>query len=597
MKRYIKYIAPFCLIAALTGCTKDFLQRDPKTEITGDQFFKSAADLETYTNGFYSMLSASYGDPSANNFSDDISIYTGGAELDNLIRSKLSPNNVGGWDNWPSLRRINFMLDNVARTTGDLAAINHYIGIARFYRALFYFNMVKRYGDVPWYSHVMQTTDQDMLYKASDPRALVMDSVMNDLEFAATNISTSMNNGTNTRVTKWAAYTLLARVALFEGTFRKYHAELNLQNTAQRFLQRAASATDTVIAKGGFTIYNTGAGAANFRAMFSSNNLSGNKEVIFLQKNDQSLGVANNTHVVLDWQWALSRSLANDFLMADGTPFTSQANFDKSDFVQMFRNRDPRMAETIMPPGFSTTPGGQLYLIKPDFGGLLQVKFYPRDPALRQGWVADYTDLPIFRYAEILLTNAEAKAELGTLAQTDLDNTINLLRRRVNMPDLNIAAANANPDPVQMAQYPSAGGNNQGVILEIRRERRVEMACEGLRWNDILRWKAGSVLAQPSQGIYVASLGGMDVTGDSVPDIAIWQNAQSTQPVPGLPANAPVYYLDGSSYYLSNGKSGFILFNKDVSQPRSFIDPKYYYFPIPLQQTVLNPSLKQPSGW
>ncbi|WP_164030781.1 RagB/SusD family nutrient uptake outer membrane protein, partial [Serratia marcescens] len=95
-----------------------------------------------------------------------------------------------------------------------------------------------------------------------------------------------------------------------------------------------------------------------------------------------------NTHVVLDWQWALSRSLANDFLMADGTPYTSQVDFDKKDLVQMFKNRDPRLAETIMPPGFSTTPGGQPYLIKPDFGGLLQVKFYPRDPALRQGWIA-----------------------------------------------------------------------------------------------------------------------------------------------------------------------------------------------------------------
>lgn len=596
MKRYIKYITPFCLIAALTGCTKDFLQRDPKTEITSDQFFKSTGDLETYSNGFYSMMGAAYGDPSADNFSDDISIYNGGAELDNLIRGKLSPDNVGGWNNWDKLRRINFMLDNMSRTTGDQAAINHYIGIARFYRALFYFNMVKRYGDVPWYSHVMQTSDQS-LYKASDPRAMVMDSVMNDLEFAATNVGTSMNNGTNTRVTKWAAYTLLARVALFEGTFRKYHTELNLQNTAQRFLQRAASATDTVIANGGFSIYNTGAGAANFRAIFSSLSLSGNKEVIFLQKNDQTQGVANNTHVVLDWQWALSRSLANDFLMTDGTSFTAQAGFDKQDFVQMFKNRDPRMAETIMPPGFSTTPGEQPYLIKPDFGGMLQVKFYPRDPNQRQGWYADYTDLPIFRYAEILLTNAEAKAELGTLGQADLDKTINLLRRRVAMPDLNMAAANASPDPAQMARYPLTGGNNQGVLLEIRRERRVEMACEGQRWNDLLRWKAGPALAQPSQGIYVAALGGIDVTGDGVPDIAIWQNAQSAQPVPGLPANAPVYYLDGSSYYLSNGTSGNIMFSKDVSQPRNFIDPKYYYFPIPLQQTVLNTNLKQPSGW
>jgi len=587
---YLLFVLPAVL---MTACNKDFLQRNPKTEITSVEFFNSPGDLETYTNGMYYMLPASSDDL----FSDNISIYNGGAELDNLIRGKISPDNVSGWDNWGDLRRINFMLDNVYKTTGDQTAINHFIGIARFFRGLFYFNMVKRYGDVPWYSHVMQTSDQAMIYKARDPRTLVVDSIMADLEFAATNISTNKNGGTNTRVTKWVAYTLLARVALYEGTFREYHTDLNLQSTAQAYLQRAATASDTIMNNGGFAVYSTGSGALDFRALFSSNSLAGNKEVIFLQRNDVKLGVANNTHVVLDWQWALSRGLANDFLMTDGTPFTSQSNYDKEGFVQMFQNRDPRMAETIMPPGFATTPGGSPYLIKPDFGGMLQVKCYPRDPALRGGWVADYTDLPIFRYAEMLLTNAEAKAELGTLTQPGLDKTVNLLRRRVGMPDLNMAGANANPDAAQAAMYPAVSGANQGVLLEIRRERRVEMACEGLRWNDLLRWKAGSLIGQPTQGIYIPALGGLDVTGDGNPDIAIWQNPQSVQPVPGLPANAPQYYLDGSSYYLSGGTSGFILFGKDQSQPRSFIDPKYYYFPIPTQQTVLNTNLKQEFGW
>jgi hypothetical protein len=485
----------------------------------------------------------------------------------------------------------------VYKTTGDQSAIRHFTGIARFYRALFYFNMIQRYGDVPWYSHVLQTSDEQAIYKARDPRTLIVDSIISDLEYAAANIGTSMNGGTNTRITKWAAYTLLSRVTLFEGTYRKYHTELNLQSTAGDFLRRAASASDTIIANGGFSIYNTGGGALDFRALFSSNHLDGNKEIIFLQKNDQSVGIANNTHVVLDWQWAISRSLANDFLMKDGTSFTAQPGYDKKDFVQMFANRDPRMAETIMPPGFSTVGNGSPYLIKPDFGGLLQVKFYPRDPALRGGWTLDYTDLPIFRYAEVLLTNAEAKAELETLTQTDLDRTVNLLRERVGMPEMNIANANANPDAVQTALYPAVAGPNRGIILEIRRERRVEMACEGLRWHDLQRWKSGTLLAQPSQGIYVPALGGLDVTGDGNPDIAIWQNPQSQQPVPGLPANAPVYYLDGSSYYLSAGNSGFVMFTKDQTQIRSFIEPRYYYFPIPMQQTVLNPALKQAFGW
>lgn len=590
-KIYWLYATAFTILAA--SCSKDFLQRNPQTEITAEEFFKTPTDLETYTNGLYAQQSAPWDDL----FSDNIAVYGGGHELDNLVRGKVSPDNVGGWNNWGNLRRINLMLDNVYKTTGDATAIKHFTGIARYFRALFYFNMVKRYGDVPWYAHALQTDNEADIYKARDPRKLVVDSIFADLEYAVTNIGTAMNGGTNTRITKWTAYTLLARVALFEGTFRKYHTELNLQASADALLQRAVSASDTIMAKGGFTIYNTGAGATDFRNLFASNNLDGNKEVIMVQKNDAKVGIANNTHVVLDWQWALSRSLAYDFLMKDGTPYTAQTDYDKKDFVQLFVNRDPRLAETIMPPGFATTPGGAPYLIKPDFGGLLQVKFYPRDPSLRGGWVLNYTDLPIFRYAEVLLTNAEARAELNTLTQADLDKTINLLRKRAGMPDLNLATANGNVDVFQAAKYPAVSGANKGVLLEIRRERRVEMACEGLRWHDLQRWKAGSLMGEATQGIYVTALGGQDVTGDGNPDVAIWQNKASEQPVPGLPANAPKYYLDGSSYYLSGGTSGFIQFTKDQNQVRSFVDPKYYYFPLPLQQTVLNPQLKQLFGW
>lgn len=254
-----------------------------------------------------------------------------------------------------------------------------------------------------------------------------------------------------------------------------------------------------------------------------------------------------------------------------------------------------------MPPGFATTPGGTPYIIKPSFGGYLQIKFYPRDPALRGGWELNYTDLPIYRYAEVLLTNAEAKAELGTLTQTDLDNTVNLLRDRVNMPALNLAYANANADAYLAAKYPLVTGANKGVILEIRRERRVELACEGRRLDDLYRWKAGALLGQDSKGMYVPALGGVDVTGDDVEDIAILEAPGQEGPIAGLPAdvkaNIVKYYLSDGSFYLSNTSSGSIMFGRDKQQPRSFIEPKYYYFPIPLEQTILNDKLTQPAGW
>ncbi|WP_342083644.1 RagB/SusD family nutrient uptake outer membrane protein [Dyadobacter sp. OTU695] len=590
---YLTILAGFFL---LSSCEDDFLQRNPQTAITKEEFFNTPADLETYTNGLYGSLGASWEDL----YSDNISINTGGNETDNLIRGGITPGNVGGWNTWGELRRINYMLDNTSKTTGDAAVINHYIGVARFFRALFYYRMVKRYGDVPWYSHVMGTEDEEMLYKARDPRVLVVDSVMNDLEFAAAHVLPARTN--KTMITRWAALALLSKVALHEGTYRTYHDELGLKGTASRFLERAVSASQKIIEEGGFEIHNTGNGAVDFRTLFSSNNLSANKEVIFLQKNSKEDGVANNTHVVLDWQWALSGSLANEFLMKDGTAFTSQAGYDKKTFTEVFRNRDPRMAETIMPPGFSNVPATNApYVIKPSFGGYLQLKFYPRDPALRGGWALNYTDLPIFRYAEILLIHAEAKAELGTITQGDLDKTINLLRRRVGMPDLNLAAANALPDPYLAGRYPAVAGAGKGLILEIRRERRTEMACEGLRFDDLYRWKSGALLGQDTRGIYVPALGGIDVTGDGVEDIAILKAAGDEAPLAGLPADVKAkivkYYLTDGSFYLSQGTSGHIMFGRDKQQPRNFNESKYYYFPVPLEQTILNKNLKQSPGW
>lgn len=594
MKR-INYIALASLIALGTSCKKDFLDRTSGSAITKEVFFNTTEDLAIYTNGLYKQMRAQYTDL----YSDNIALSNNdqNAEVRTLLAGTLTPSTVSGWDKdtWAPLRDVNYMLDNVGKVTGDQAVINHYIGVARLLRANFYFKMVKKYGDVPWYSHVMGTSSED-LYKAKDPRTAVVDSLMKDLEFAAANVRP---DGDNSYFTKWSALTLLSRVALHEGTFRKYHTELNLQNTAATFLERAASASQEIINNGGFSI--SGSSATDYRALFSSNTLAGNKEVIFVQKNGRDLGIANNTHTVLDWQWALSAELADEFLMKDGTTFTSKADYKKKTFVDLFKDRDPRLAETIMPPGFSNNAAGTPYITRPDFGGLLQVKFYPRDPALRGGWELNYTDLPIMRYAEVLLINAEAKAELGKLTQTDIDATVNKIRARVGMPALNLAAANATPDSYLANQYSLVTGANKGVLLEIRRERRVELACEGFRFDDLYRWKSGNILAKAPSGMYIPKLGLIDVSGDGVGDIIILKKGDNS-PIAGIPEDdlkkIPKFYVNDGIFYLENDNSGRIMFIDDkTTRPRSFNEQRYYYFPIPIEQTVLNNKLKQPKGW
>lgn len=593
-----KYIIAFVLaIAILPGCTKNFLQRDPQTEITAATFFNTPQDLQTYSNGFYKQLVVSSDDLN----SDNISSFSGGGYTDALVRGSISPANVGGWADWSNLRSINFMFDHVGTVVGDTGSINHYIGIGRFFRAMFYINKVKSYSDVPWYSTAVAAGDSS-LYKPADPRAMVTDSILADLQYAVDHIKPDMGDGT--RINKWSALQLMARYCLHEGTYREYHPEINLTNDYQRWLNKAVWAAQQIMASGNFAI--TGTGGAGYRALFTSTSLNGNKEIIQWANYNQALGVGNNTHTVLGWEWSLSRSLEESYLMTDGTTFNSHPGYDTLPFVKVFINRDPRMAEAIAYPGYAPNNDGKPYIPKPNLGCYDQLKFYPRDPALRQGWVEDYTALPVFRYAETLLILAEAKAELGAITQQDLDNTVNVIRDRVQMPHLNAASASANIDPALVAYYPKVTGPNTGVILEIRRERRVELACEGLRHDDLERWYAGKRFQDSQQGMYVAALGGIDVTGDGVDDIAILASPNDESPIAGLPDsvknNISKFYLQdaggkNNNFYLDNGTFGHIAFSVDRDQPRNFIEPKYYYMPIPLTQLVLNPALKQPYGW
>lgn len=595
----IKYLKPVLLVGALcitgSSCNDSFLERYPETSITEENFFRTSQDLETYTNGLYDLLSVSYNDI----YSDNLSTYTGSSETDNMLRGKLNIENVGGWDKWGDLRSINFLLANAGRAEGNAEDIDHYVGIARFFRAQFYYDQVKKYGDVPWISKPLKTDDEELLFKTQDPRTLVVDSIMADLQYAVDHIKTG---DSRTRITQYAAYQLMARIALHEGTFRKYHTELNLTATADALLEKAAWAAKQLMDTDLFEI--TGTGAQGYCDLFSSPDLSSNKEMILYDDYSRELNRGNNTSSVYDWQWALSKSLADSYLNTDGSRPTDNPAYKTTGYPDMFTGRDERMAETIMAPGFTKDGDKQPSVARPAFGGLIQIKFYPRSLSMGMEWAKNYTDLPVFRYGETLLIYAEAKAELNQIDQPVIDLTVNALRKRAKVAALTLAGLTA--DPVLAAQYPNVTGPNQAVILEIRRERRVELACEGFRYDDLMRWKAGKLLEGPSEGIYVSGLGAYDVTGDGKPDVAILNSPSETGPIASLPEEVQKglskYYLHDESgneqdFYLSEGTYGNIRFVNDKTLPRTFVDPQYYYKPIPKHQMQLNPNLVQPAGW
>ncbi|WP_316793963.1 RagB/SusD family nutrient uptake outer membrane protein [Pedobacter frigoris] len=596
MKKNI-YILLTIAAIAIGACKKGELSRFPQTSISPDLFFKTEEDLALYVNGLLSL-------PDRNSYLNDQSsdnvATTASVEVKNVMGGNTSAQNItSGWS-WTRLRNINYFLENYNKANISSDVKRHYVGLARYYRAEFYLDKVKRFSDVPWYSGTLNPDDKE-LFKPRDSRALVMDSIMADLDFAYKNVRESVPVGTPG---KWSAAVLYIRAALYEGTFRRYHNELNSKATANAFLETAARVSGEVITAKKFSIYNTGKPLQDYATLFSSQDLSGNNEVILNNIFDQAKNRSQNVNGVVfgDYEQAPARDLVQTYLMKDGTRFTDLPGYDKFDFVKEFENRDPRLSQTLVYPGWIRVPDAKPYLqrLNKNFTGYHQLKGYVNST---DNIILNSVDFPVYRYAEVLLSYAEALAELGTLNQTQLDASVNLLRKRAGLPDLNLALANANPDPVLQQQFDNIE-SNKGVIIEIRRERRVEFAFENSRYDDLMRWKAGKLLTKSPEGMYFAGLGKYDITGDGIEDIilidrslTIPSEAQKEKNSLGVTL---VYYRTGTigsdaTVFLKNGTAGGAIVTESVT--RKFEEPKYYYRPIPQQQTVLNPALKQIFGW
>jgi len=598
MKRLTSlYFIPLAILLCLTlACKKDFLDRFPQTQITPEVFFNTEEDLALYMNG---MLNLADRNSYLNDQSTDNAATTAAVEVKTMMTGSPSSQTISGGWSWSRLRDINYFLENYDRAKVSDDIKNHYAGLARYYRAIFYFNMVKRYSDVPWYDKTLNPSDEE-LNNPQTARAEVMSKVMEDLDFASKNVREDVPTGTPG---KWAVYLMQAKIALHEGTYRKYHDELNLKNTADQFLKIAETSAEEVMKSDKYSIHNTGKPLEDYATLFESQDLTANKEVILVNAFDQGKNFIQNVNGVVfgDYEQSPSRDLVQTYLMKDGKRFTDLANYKTFGFVQEFKDRDPRLNQTYIYPEWKRQPGATSYIqrLNKNFTGYHQRKGYVNSSDQN---VYNSVDFPVHRYAEVLLIFAEAKAELGTLSQTDLNSSINLLRKRVGLPDLILTDANGSADPKLKADFPNVTGTNAGVLLEIRRERRVEFAFENSRYDDLMRWNAGKLLEKIPEGMYFPSVGNYDLTGDEIPDIKLIPDGQTIpeEREKNSLGVALVYYtigkFDGTAgVYLSNGSQGGHMVTDQ--RIRTFIEPMYYYRPIPETQMILNPNLKQPFGW
>ncbi|MCE5347378.1 MAG: RagB/SusD family nutrient uptake outer membrane protein [Bacteroidales bacterium] len=603
MKKYTFFI--IAIIFSLTSCE---LEENPVTSVSKDAIFSSTDGLKTYSYSFYNIfptgidlhyLESSLVDYGATNSISDF-----------VYLNAYSETSSSGWT-WTGLRNINYFIANCTDNSISEDVRNNYIGIARFFRAYFYYDKVKKFGNVPWIDKPLDVNDEE-LYAASDSRELVMENVYKDLQFACDNITTT-NDATGSLVTKWVAYALASRVSLFEGTYRKYH-NLSLTTSADTWLKRAAESAEYIMINSGKSLYTADGTKKSYRDLFISNTPI-TSEILLAVCSSESLGIYHDAN----WKWTSAtygsrlnfiRPFINTYLQLDGTPYTKRSGWEKETFYKECQNRDYRLAQTIRTPGY--TRKGIIAL--PDFAGYARLGYQPLK------FCVDATDgdtktlntnaLPLFRYAEVLLNYAEAKAELGTLTDENWAKTIGALRKRSGITGGISTKPTVVDEYLQKTYFSSV---LDPVILEIRRERSIELALEGFRFDDLKRWHCGDLLKMSWYGMYIPELNtALDMDNNGTPDVIYytssqgladakaaidWNTYSSTCATVSVSTDPSSSNLQVHEVEAGTPSAGYYLTWDTKNDSKRVWGNKQYLYPIPSLVMVKNPNIIQNPGW
>ncbi len=622
MKKNLIYIG-LLSIFSFFGC-EDYLDKEPLDKLTNDNFWVNETSLRSYSQDFYSSYFSGYAQDyrlfggyfSGDSYNDDF-LLTTATGTDRAQRfyfpasNTAAPNNNTIWKKqYEMIRKANVMLENIPNMKIDEAAKLHWTGIARFFRAIAHSTLVKEYGEVPYYDVALSPDQLDLLFKDRDSRTEIVDKILEDFDFAVDNVRA--DDGT-LQVNKYVVGAFMSRWMLFHGTWLKYHgtsvgsASKPVDNALiKRYLDGAIKGANAVIKSGKFKIGNT------YNALFSSESLAGNQEIIFYReyvtglycnalmaynaKEDQELG-------------GVAKDLIDSYLCLDGLPVSQSPLYKgKADpsIQNSFQDRDPRLYDSfvdtlrIMNSGLhsATSPTG--YVSK---------KF------LNEKWLADNepyitgllspADAPIIRYAEVLLNYVEARYEVSLIGgeaftQTDLDVSINQIRKRNltkwgespavvrTMPEIQLAGNKISVNGV-IIEDPKRDTDVAPILWEIRRERRIELVMEGRRSDDLNRWAKFEYLNTQKGG----------KPADIV--LGAWINKED---YPGIKSAVRLYNPNGDET-----KEGYIMFyyyTGDKTAHRTFVkgdinSERNYLRAVPL--TEINTysdkgySLSQNPGW
>lgn len=565
-----KYIGIAFIGAILFGaCNDKFLEKYPLDEITEPFFFTKPNDAKLYVNQYYERGNFPIRDFNKGDQGSDL--FVSETAVDPRLEGNRTVNQAPALS-YSKIRSVNYFFENYRKIGGEFADYKQYVGEAHFFKAFFYYELMKSFGDVQWLDEVLETNSAE-LYEGRLKRNIVADRIIAHLDTAVMYLSENkLDEGT--RVNKWVALLMQSRIALYEGSWEKYHngTAFGVESPdSEKYFRKAVSAAEQVMASGLYDIYTTNNPDKDYFELFGLRDYANNPEVIFWTKMNLDLGIHSHSklhRLETPGGYGLTKNLADSYLSKDGKPINTNPNSPIYETLNdEMKNRDPRFAQTI----FNTTHDWQVDQagnVK-TWGNVYANLYSNSTYSSPTGYVRrkDYnpimayhhlnfeeTPTAQYRYAEVLLNYIEAKAELNEATQDDVDKTIKKLRDRVGMP--NLIVNNIENDPNW--EFPKLSP----LINEIRRERKVEMVLESLRWDDIARWAAADelIVGKRPKGAKAAQF-----------------------PInPSFPTDDDGF-LDPFKGALPSG------YKFDVNRD--------YLNPIPLNELTLNKSLIQNPGW
>ncbi|MFP4064036.1 MAG: RagB/SusD family nutrient uptake outer membrane protein [Bacteroidales bacterium] len=590
MKQFIKYIT-YIILPILALACHDELNLYPQDELTEATSFESYDNVKTYAWAFYETFPAYDGaplsEPTGKDADADLIQWGRWSEGNDYLWDRYKvPTASDDWDEpYSNIRSINIMLDNLENSEMSERDRNHWRSVGLFFRSYEFFDLLKRYGGVPWLEHAITDADEDILFGPRNSRDEVASNILRDLVWAAEHIKPD-GDGPNT-INQDVVNALLSRFGLFEGTWRKYH-ELG---DYEEFLEASIEASEAVM-ENNTTLHD------NYDEVFNSESLAGMNGILlykrYVEDELHHLGATNyrSSNSAFD----ITRKGIDKFLCRDGKTVHHSPLFGGyTDKYAEFRDRDIRLYFLTPPPYKVNKLGAQswehtgeetdreyFYEMErisgpmnkelPDLnwnGNVVSEVPNFEEAVFNRTWngyrfwkiynelntgrsSADFADAPIFRLGEVLVNYAEAMFEMGRFDQSVADISINPLRERGEVAPMNLGDITADFDPSRDPEV-------DPVLWEIRRERAVELMGDGFRREDLRRWKKMDYATEVKLGRWIRQ-------GDYESSIHIQGDAQEgfVQVVRGTPPAFPEHY---------------------------------YLFPIPAEQIAMNPSLEQNPGW